>query len=61
MKNRKSLFDNRSDPLQTRDLAILPDGTVGCLYEAGWWQPIVFAKFSMDWLTESKPSKKRKK
>jgi sialidase-1 len=35
------------------DLAILPDGSIGCLYESGWWGPIVFAKFSMEWLTEN--------
>lgn len=34
------------------DLAVLPDGTIGCLYEAGWEQPIVFAKFPLRWITE---------
>jgi sialidase-1 len=34
------------------DLAVLPDGTVGCLYEDGWKKPIVFAKFPLDWITE---------
>jgi len=26
---------------------------IGCLYESGWWGPIVFATFSMKWLTEN--------
>lgn len=34
------------------DLAVLPDGSVCCFYEAGWKGPIVFAKFPLSWLTE---------
>lgn len=36
-------------------LTILPDGTIGCLYEAGEktaYEQLVFARFSIDWLTE---------
>jgi len=33
------------------DLAVLPDGSICCLLEAGWWKPIVFTKFSLEWLT----------
>ena len=36
------------------DLAVLPDGTIGCLYEAGWGKPIVFAKLPLDWITATK-------
>jgi len=38
-------------------LAALPDGDIGCLYEAGQKHPyeeIVFAHFSLDWLTKGK-------
>lgn len=33
------------------DLAVLPDGSVCCLFESGWYKPIVFAKFPLKWLT----------
>jgi sialidase-1 len=33
------------------DIAILPDGSVCCLFESGWCKPIVFAKFPLKWLT----------
>lgn len=36
------------------NLAVLPDGSVCCFYEAGWWGPLVFAKFPMEWLTGKK-------
>ena len=35
------------------NLAILPDGTIGCLYERGTsipYETITFARFTMDWL-----------
>jgi sialidase-1 len=35
-------------------LAALPDGEIGCLYEANG--RIVFARFTLDWLTEGKDS-----
>jgi sialidase-1 len=33
-------------------LTKLPDGTIGCLYEADGMKRIVFARFTLDWLTE---------
>ena len=38
------------------DLAVLPDGSICCLFEAGWRKPIVFAKFSLSWLRCPHPS-----
>jgi sialidase-1 len=35
-------------------LTTLPDGTIGCLYEADDTKRIVFARFSLEWLTEGK-------
>ncbi len=37
-------------------LAILPDGDIGCLYEGGEtrYGEIVFARFSLEWLTDGK-------
>ncbi len=35
-------------------LTRLPDGTIGCLYEAEGTRKIVFARISLDWLTEGK-------
>jgi len=35
------------------NLAILPDGSIGCLYERGKsipYETITFARFTMDWL-----------
>jgi sialidase-1 len=32
-------------------LTSLPDGTIGCLYEAEGTRRIVFARFTLDWLT----------
>jgi sialidase-1 len=40
-------------------LAVLPDGTIGCLYERGEknaYETITLARFSLDWLTGSRPS-----
>jgi sialidase-1 len=34
------------------DLAVLPDGSICCFYEAGWKGPLVFAKFSLKWIAE---------
>jgi sialidase-1 len=33
-------------------LCVLDDGTIGCLYERDDYQRIVFAKFSLDWVTK---------
>jgi Neuraminidase (sialidase) len=41
-------------PAAYSSLAALPDGTIGCLYEAGKKHPyekIVFARFNIEWLT----------
>lgn len=35
-------------------LAALPDGTIGCLYEAAGANRIVFARFTLDWLSHGK-------
>lgn len=37
-------------------LAVLPDGDIGCLYEGGEtrYGEIVFARFSLEWLTDGK-------
>jgi sialidase-1 len=38
-------------------LAVLPDGTIGCLYERGQkssYETITFARFTLDWLTDGK-------
>jgi sialidase-1 len=39
-------------------LTVLPDGSIGCLYERGEKHPyetITFARFSRDWITAGKP------
>ena len=33
------------------DLAVLPDGSICCLYEADGYKTITFAKFPLRWLT----------
>ncbi len=33
-------------------LTVLPDGTIGCLFEADQYRSIRFARFALDWLTE---------
>lgn len=35
-------------------LTSLPDGTIGCLYEAEGAKRIVFARVTLDWLTAGK-------
>jgi sialidase-1 len=35
------------------DLVVLPDGTIGCLYERDDYQRITFARFTLDWLAAS--------
>ncbi len=35
-------------------LTALPDGAIGCLYEAEGTKKIVFARFTLDWLTAGK-------
>lgn len=43
-------------------LTALPDGTIGCLYEADETRKIVFARFTLDWLTDGKDAlEKREK
>ena len=42
-------------------LAAMPDGTIGCLYEAEGTKKVVFARFTLDWLTEGKDSLEKKK
>ncbi len=44
-----------SGPAAYSDLVVLPDGTIGCLFERGHKEPyetITFARFSLDWLTK---------
>lgn len=41
-------------------LTALPDGTIGCLYEAEWTKKIVFARFTLDWLTDGKDTLEKK-
>jgi len=36
------------------DLAVLPDGSVCCLYEADGYKTITFAKFPLKWITHEK-------
>jgi hypothetical protein len=38
---------------------VLPDGDIGCLYEGGKtrYGEIVFARFSLEWLIDSKDSR----
>ena len=46
-------------PAAYSDLATLPDMTIGCLYECGEkgsYEAIVFARFSLEWLTDGKDS-----
>ena len=40
-------------------LAVLPEGDIGCLYEGGEtrYGEIVFARFSLEWLTDGKDSR----
>ncbi len=35
-------------------LTSLPDGSIGCLYEAEGASRIVFARVTLDWLTQGK-------
>ncbi len=53
-------------PSAYSDLVILPDGTIGCLYERGEksaYETISFARFTLDWLTDGEDtlSPRRKK
>jgi len=46
-------------PAAYSDLCVLPDRTIGCLYECGTKHPyerITFARFTLDWLTDGEPS-----
>ncbi len=46
-----------SGPSAYSDLAVLPDGTIGCLYERGTAHPyeqIVLARCRLDWLTDGR-------
>lgn len=38
-------------------LTALPDGTIGCLYETDGTNRIVFARFTLDWLTHGQDSR----
>jgi sialidase-1 len=40
------------------DLAVLPDGTILCLYERGASRPdfLTLARFNLEWLTDGKDS-----
>ena len=44
----------RKDSFAYSCLTALQDGQIGCLFEADSMQKIVFARFSLDWLTEGK-------
>lgn len=39
------------------DLGVLPDGTIGCLYERDGYKKISFARFRLAWLTDGKDEK----
>jgi sialidase-1 len=41
-------------------LTALSDGTIGCLYEAQGTSKMVFARFTLDWLTEGKDRLEKK-
>lgn len=41
-------------------LTALPDGTIGCLYEADGTKKIVFARFTLDWLSDGKDTLEKK-
>jgi sialidase-1 len=41
-------------------LTALPDGTIGCLYEAEGAKKIVFARFTLDWLSDGKDALEKK-
>ncbi len=36
------------------DLVVLPDGSIGCLYERDNYGKITFARFTLEWLTDGK-------
>jgi sialidase-1 len=49
-------------PAAYSSLAVLPDGTVACLYERGEKRPyegIAFARFNVEWLTAGRDSLRR--
>ena len=35
-------------------LTVLPDGTIGCLYETDGYRRIRFARFTLEWLTDGR-------
>ena len=39
---------------------MLPDGTVGCLFERDGYAKITFARFTLDWLTDGKDTLQKK-
>ena len=39
-------------------LAVLPDGTICCLFDHADWSKTIFARFSLEWLTDGKDSLK---
>ena len=40
-------------------LAVLPDGTIGCLYETEGYRRIRFARFTLEWLTDGEDALRR--
>ena len=50
-----------SGPAAYSCLTVLPDTTVGCLYEKDNYRRITFARFDLDWLTEGKDALKLKR
>ncbi len=54
-KTWPSAKELQGGPAAYSDLVVLPDGTIGCLYERGEksaYERITFARFSLEWLTE---------
>ncbi|UUO09151.1 glycoside hydrolase [Blastopirellula sp. J2-11] len=47
----RRLFDGSS---AYSSLTVLPNGEIGCLYERENYKQVVFARFDLDWLTNSK-------
>jgi sialidase-1 len=41
-------------PAAYSDLVVLPDGSIGCLYERDEYRRISFARFTLGWLTDGK-------
>jgi len=55
--SRQVIVDKEPGPAAYSCLAVLPDNSIACLYEAGQNHPyetIAFARFTVDWLTAGK-------